>query len=533
MSLWKIIAKNELKLRTNRFRNHRILFFILLYSFFILWAFLLAPLLFDLFMPTLAEQNPDILFAVALIIEYGMMAFFLTVIIYPLNSIYRKTEIGFKEIILASPATAGDIFIGEFIGKIPIYLLGVLLIAPIIIGMFNPIINLNFVQYIVIYVCITVLLMFATLLGSILASWLEHKIAKSERARDWGKVILFVLAIATVVMIYSLQFLFKFLMDNPKLRNWVIFYPSLWFTNIILYVIDPILISSYILNIWWSISLCIIVPLGILYIAFKKAESFFTVEGGIERISTIIEKENKFYFIIRKLSGRKWEGLINTQLKEFLRKRENIMKIVYTTSIVGILGVMFTLTFGTEIGFIGESLIVVNLIYIGGMLYGMLFGSYIFVGNKDLLWVYKRSPRNISALVYSFLISMLIFNILMALGLTLFFTIFMNFDIFTMLFFFCFYVLNCEIVISQAIGIQCFNPSFEEKGRIMTTNILMLMVLQMVPFQFIFIIIILFFPRPSTHIAAKFLYLTPLLLVSLSITIPLLYFGIKNLSKRE
>ena len=330
MSLWKIIAKNELKLRTNRFRNHRLLFFILLYSFFILWAFLLAPFLFDLFMPTLAAQNPDILFAVALIMEYGMMALFLTVIIYPLNSIYRKTEIGFKEILLASPATAGDIFIGEFIGKIPIYLVGVLLIAPIFIGMFNPMINLNFLQYIVIYICITVLLMFATLLGSILTSWLEHKIAKSERARDWGKVILFFLAIAMVVMIYSLEFLFKFLMDNPNLRNWVMFYPSLWFSNIILYVIDPILISSYILNIWWSICLCIIVPLGILYIAFKKAESFFTVEGGIETIASIIEKENKFYFFIRKFTGRKWEGLINTQLREFLRKRENIMKIVYT-----------------------------------------------------------------------------------------------------------------------------------------------------------------------------------------------------------
>ncbi|MFX1572427.1 MAG: hypothetical protein ACFFB0_06735 [Promethearchaeota archaeon] len=484
-------------------------------------------------MPTVAAQNPDILFAVALIIEYGMMAVFLTIVIYPLNSIYRKTEIGFKEIILASPATPGDIFIGEFIGKVPIYFLGVLLIAPIIIGMLNPIINLNFIQYIVIYVCITILIMFATLLGSILASWIEHKIAKSERARDWGKVILFILAIIMVVMVYSLQFLFKFLMDNPKLRNWVMFYPSLWFTNIILYVIDPILISGYILDIWWSISLCIIVPLGILYLSFKKAENFFTVEGGIERITSVIEKENKFYLIIRKLSGHKWEGLINAQLKEFLRRRENIMKIVYTTSIVGILGVLFPLTFGTEIGFIGESLIVVILIYIGGMLYGMLFGSYIFVGNKDLLWVYKRSPRNISALVYSYLISMLIFNILITIGLTFFFALFMKFDFFTTLFFFCFFVLNCEIVISQSIGIQCFNPSFEEKGRIMTTNILMLMVLQMVPFQSIFILIILLFPRPSTPIIAKFLYLTPLLLVSLSIAIPLLYFGVKSLSKRE
>ena len=127
MALWKTIAKNEIKLRTNKFRNHRLLFFLLLYLFFIVWAFILAPMLFDLFMPTLKEAIPEIILqAVALIIEYVLMAFFLTVFIYPLNSIYRKIEIGFKEIILASPATPGDIFLGEFIGKLPIFLGGVL-----------------------------------------------------------------------------------------------------------------------------------------------------------------------------------------------------------------------------------------------------------------------------------------------------------------------------------------------------------------------------------------------------------------------
>ena len=154
MALWKIIAKNELKLRTNKFRNHRILFFVLLYSFLIIWAFILAPMLFNFFMPTLADAIPEINLAVALVIEYALMAFFLSIFIYPLNSIYRKIEIGYKEIILASPATAGDIFLGEFMGKLPIYLGGVLLFAPLITGMLNPIINLNLIQYIIIYLSV-------------------------------------------------------------------------------------------------------------------------------------------------------------------------------------------------------------------------------------------------------------------------------------------------------------------------------------------------------------------------------------------
>ncbi|MFX1243235.1 MAG: hypothetical protein ACFFA7_18465, partial [Promethearchaeota archaeon] len=328
MTLWKTIAKNEIKLRTNKFRNHRVLFFVVLYSFLSIWAFYFAPLLFDLIMSSFIVAIPPLLFnsAVALVVEYILMAFFLTIVIYPINSIYRRVEIGFKETILASPATTGDIFLGEFIGKLPIFIGGVLLFTPIITEMFS---NLNYIQYIVIYLCVFGLVVFATLVGSIIAAWLEHKIAKSDRARDMGRILLFLLSIAMVAIIYSLQFLFEFLISNPQLKNWLMFYPSLWFTNIILFFINPSLISSYILNIWFSIALAIVIPLITFVIAYKKADSFFTVEGGIEKTTKMIERENKFYILARKLIGHKWEGLILTQLKEFLRRRESIMKFVY------------------------------------------------------------------------------------------------------------------------------------------------------------------------------------------------------------
>jgi hypothetical protein len=531
MSLWKTIAKNELRLRTNKFRNHRISFFILLYSFFTIWAFFLAPWLFDLFMPTLIEAVPQINLAVALIIEYIMMAFFLSVFIYPLNSVYRKIEIGFKEIILASPATAGDIFLGEFIGKLPIFLGAILLFTPIITGMLNPIINLSLIQYLIIYLCVFGLIVFATLLGSIVAAWLEHKIAKSERAKDLGRILLFLLSIAMVAIMYTLQFLFEFLMLNPQLRNWVMLYPSLWFSNIILYFIDPSLINSYILNIWFSTALVIIIPLIIFLIAYKKADRFFTVEGGIEKISSVIKGENKFYTLIKKLTGHKWKGLIITQLKEFLRRRESIMKFVYLIGLVGILGVILS-NLSLDV-LIGQSILIAMIIIIGGIMYGLLFGSYIFVGTKDLIWVYKRSPRNVNALVYSYLLAMLIFNMLMSLGLTIFFTLILKFDLFDILFFFSFYLINSEVVIAQAIGIQCLSPAFEEKGSSMTSNNLFLMVLQLVPFQFIFLFIIIAFPVPTSPILARFHYLMPLLLTSIASAIPLLFLGLRKLNKIE
>ncbi|MFX1242112.1 MAG: hypothetical protein ACFFA7_12765, partial [Promethearchaeota archaeon] len=227
----------------------------------------------------------------------------------------------------------------------------------------------------------------------------------------------------------------------------------------------------------------------------------------------------------------KWEGLILTQLKEFLRRRESIMKFVYLIGLVGFLGVIFS-NLGFNASFI-QSIIVAMIIIISGILYGFLFGSYIFVGTKDLIWVYKRSPRNVTALVYSYLLTTLIFNILMALGLTIFFTFILNFDLFTILFFFCFYLINNEVVIAQAVGIQCLSPAFEEKGSTMTSNNLFLMVLQIVPFQFVLMIIIIAFPIPSSPILAKFHFLMPILLISLVSAVPLLFLGIRKLKRIE
>jgi len=533
MALWKPIAKNEIRLRTNLIRKHRVIGLILLYFLSLIWAFFLCPAIFNLFMPTLVNTvGSDIIFAVSLIIEYGMMVFFLFILIYPLNTVFRKSEIGYKEILLASPATSGDIFLGEFIGKIPIYLFIFLIITPLILGLINPIINLNVIQYVIIYICIFGMVIFAALLGSIVSSFLEHKIAKNERARDLGMVLMFLLSIAIIALVYSLQFLFNFLINNPLLRNWVSFYPSLWFSNIILYFIEPSLISSYFLNIWYSSALVIVIPALIFYIAYKKADNFFTVEGGIEKISLKIKKEHKFYLFVRKFTGHKWEGLIITQLKEFLRKRETIMKIIYVCGITGLLGVEFSFVVGT-INMVVQSIIIVLIIIMGGIMYGLLFGSYIFVGSKDIIWTYKRSPRNVRAMVYSYVLTMFILNIMITVGLTIFFTFFLEFDFFTLIFFFTFSLIYNQLVLFQAIGIQCLSPSFEEKGSAMTSNNLMLMVLQWVPFQFVFFILIVIFEPPTSPELAKFYFLSPMLLLTAVIAIPLLFLGIRHLGKIE
>jgi len=192
------IFKNEVRVRTSKFRKNRLAFFLILYSFLIFWAFFLCPLIFDQFMPTLVEMEEISQFlipSIAMIIEHLMMIFFIAILLYPLNNIYRQTEIGFKEILLASPTTAGDIFLGEFLGKMPILISYVFTLTPIFVNMLNPILNLTFMQTLVIYVCVFGLVFMGTLIGTIIMSWLEHKIAQSEKSRDIAKALLMLLSI--------------------------------------------------------------------------------------------------------------------------------------------------------------------------------------------------------------------------------------------------------------------------------------------------------------------------------------------------
>jgi hypothetical protein len=538
MGLWKVIAKNELKRRTSKFRRHRLLFFVILYGMLLIWGFILAPLLFDSFMPTLAQSEifkPFIVPAVALIIEYMLMIFFIIIILYPLNFIYRKAEIGHKEMILAAPVTAGDIFFGEFVGKLPFILLYVLGLTPAIVGLINPLIDLILIQSLVIYIDIFGMCLFALLVGSILSSWIEHKIADSEKYRDFAKVLLMIISIGMVALIYSLQYFFKYLLEHPELKNWLSFYPAYWFSNIIIYILEPSLLESSILNIWMNIGLVIIIPLLVLYFSYRKANAFYSLEAGTEKGTTIIKEESRLYGFFRMFIGKKWEGLIIVQFKEFFRKKENISKLVYVIGIVIFFGIVYPLVMpkGTDSQSIATAISALMRTFMGGFILSIIFGQYIFVGSKDLLWVYKKSPRHINGLVYSYLLSLVILLILMDIGLTIAFSIILKFIIIDMLTSFIAFLFSAIFAIALTIGVQCFRPAFEEKGKNMGGNMFITIVIQIAEFiGFIFLIAELFSKLPTSNWGIYGL-LAIFIGIQALIAIPIFLFGLRKLKRIE
>lgn len=210
------------------------------------------------------------------------------------------------------------------------------------------------------------------------------------------------------------------------------------------------------------------------------------------------------------------------------------MKLVYVIGLTAVEGVIFSFISGGDMDLMDIGMYMMLIIMIGGMMFGIMIGNHIFVGSKDLLWVYKRSPRNVHALVYSYLRMMLILVIFISIGLTIFLTIFYQYDLFTSIYFFFLFVIYCMITLSQAIGLQCINPAFEEKGGDMQLNILLIVVINMATmFVAIFSSIAIFAIIDPPLELVKFILPFPLLLIGGGTAIPLLFFGIKKLGEIE
>ncbi len=543
MSLWKIIVKHEIRLKTYRYRKNRKLFLIIIYTIFLYWGFYLGPNLFDIIISQIAQEIPSeyISFSVTFI-EYFLTSFFLIILIYPLYSLYRKTEIGHSEVLLTSPIRPRDIFLGEFLGKLIFYFLLILGMGPVIISLLNQIKILNILQYFVIYSSLFMLLSFSFLIGTIIANFFEHKMTKSKMAKDLGKSFLLILSIIVIAMFYILRFVFDLISSNPAYKVWLMYYPSFWYSNIILYAIDPSLnlfntLSNYLFVIA-NLSLGFITPSVLLYFSYKNADSFYTLEDHAENEVFISKKERGLYKLIRKTTPPKWRGLIITQFKIFFRKRENLFKIIYIWALISVIGVI--IIYSIEDQALArydilnlKLLIIVIVAWVGGLLFGVLIGLHIFIDSKQLLFQYKSSTRGIKALVFSYIYEIFYLILILDIILTFFFTLLFQLElIYTLIFFITFMLYSFAIQI-QAIGVQCFNPLFEERGKNAYLISYFLIFSQIVSF---FIVLFIFVPfAPDT--LNNSLGLTYILLINLALTsgfsFLIFHIGLRKLQKLE
>ncbi len=550
MTLWKIIAKNEIRLKTFRIRKNRRLFFILIYTLLLLWAAFLGPVIFDEILPELLKDfSVQFEALISLILEYSFMMLFVMYTIYPLFLLYRKTEIGIKDTIVASPISPGDIFTGEFLGQLPFYFLFLLGIGPLgtsMLKQINP--EMGFFHHIGFYGITFTLSMFALLVGTILSNWIENRINKSKKIRELNNWVFVILSFIVISIFYIFHFLFEFISNYPNFKTWMILFPSYWYSNITLYIINPALVSPYIIDIWLNIGLAIIIPLFLFYISYKKANVFYNLERNIEKKPKIVKKESKFYHFIAIITPSKWKGLVTFHFKEFLRKKENYAKLIYSTVFIGFIGVFLSISLSQSTIILEDNplgielileilqhkfLLVLIIAWMGALIFSILIGISTLIRSKELLFIYKKSPRGINSLVFSYLYVMFILILILDTGLSIFFTFLFQIDIILLIVFFLTFMLYSGEILLEALAIQCIKPLFEERGKDVFFNMYLILMVQVVS---LLITLFIVMPNLSPLVPAS-IGIIYIMLVNLGISgiiaSLMIYLGVGKLNKIE
>ncbi len=529
-----VIALAHFRMLTSKVRRFRGIFFLLMTSFLIIWGIFLVPPILSAIVPDMQYLGSILLPYVGGLIDYIFALLFAFFIMYQLSSAFQNLEEGQHELLLATPTKEGDIFLGEYLGRVPIYTWGIMFIVPLITGLLQKLFAITPLDVFIITLLIILLIGIAAWIGSIITGFVVKKAMHSARGKDIGKAFTFIIAIIFVVSFYIFTFLSQDVIANPAFRVWMQILPSSWFGNIVNSIIGAPLVLSWFNS---AMSLLFIVAFSLIIFVggYRLAPHFYSMDIGGAQVQVSIIGENAFFHFLRRIMPQSWATLVVTNLKNYLRRKENISKLAYAVVIT----VMFVIIQFVTNQDMGGSSIITSMFpllftpWMFALLLGTVLGSYIFVHSKDVLWIYKQSPRGIRSLVQGNLIAMVTLSVPLAIGISIFLIIATQLDLIQGMSFILGLLLNTVGALAMTLGIGSLNPAFKEKSGKMAINTLMFMGLQM--FLFISLTTWFFTSLGSLGDITSSLILNTLImsLLELGIGIPVLYLGIWHLEKVE
>ena len=399
---WYVIAKNEWRLRTSGVRGARRALLPLIVVFMILYVGWIAPALVASFVPAFPAF---LLSKVALAtMELFLLTIFCYFLVIPFSNALRDIRLRDQEILVAAPVSPGDILLGKFLGVLPLYALGLVLIVGAFTALLAPI-GLDAVQLVLTVVIILLVLFSALWIGAVAAAVVRTRLQRSARGRDVGKALGFVMALPIVLVTYALMYGLIpetgiHPAEDPTVAAFLSVFPSSWGADVVMaFAANPgdlgALTSLDVLRIA-GVVLFFVAALGIGAVVANRAygaePSTFTVLRA--------RPDGALYRGIRALGGPRLLAVF----KDYARRLENISRLVYVIGLVILLRV-----FGG--GAADSPTSAVIFIFIFGPFIAAFAVGDVTARGKDVLFLYRRSPSGEAALVRSKLVQGLIITV--------------------------------------------------------------------------------------------------------------------------
>lgn len=422
---WYKIAKAEYLISTAELRGNRLRNVGALFIFGILWAILLAPFIIETFIGMLLPIEYFRLIIITLlpgIIRSAMFFVWIILLIIPLSRALVELRIGQWEIFLSNNVKTRDILVGSFLGKIPLYLLLVLYVAPPFLSVLFLAFEVAFLGQILIYSVLFAMILSVIWLSNLITAAIQAKLGESARGKDIANGLAILLAIVTIVPIYGIMFYTQQLTMILGM-NVFLFFPFTWVADSISWLtirfsqisfsVEQFLLFHQTLPFDLVLSVVLFSVFGIfcVSIGLLAADRIFTYNIGArtEQISTVTS-ENLFYRGIRKVASGSFGALVITCMKDFFRRASNLSKIAYGV----ILAVILPIVMSQVMIVTGDAsgIDMMMLIMVGGIGLGLI-GSYTFSGtafmeSKDQLWIIQSTPSGTSRFIKARIVSALI-----------------------------------------------------------------------------------------------------------------------------
>jgi hypothetical protein len=344
----------------------------------------------------------------------------LLLLLFPLSYALQEIKIGQWEIFLSNNVRTRDIMTGTFIGKLGLYGLIIVFLAPLVITPFMLAFEVSIIGQLLVYGAITLLAMGTIWLSNFLTSVIQARLGDSSRGNDIAKALAMVVAIVVIIPMYGLMFFLPTLSEMMGMNAFLVL-PSTWFSDLISWLAISFngigLTSSQIMGfssvlqvdmVWTSI-LAIGFTLGTVGLALGTADRVFTIEAGVRtEVVTTVGRENILLRGVRRVNSGPFGSLMVTNFKDFLRKAQNLSKIGYGLILAIIMPVIMM---SMDIEFLQFRDLFMMLVIMMSLIGAMPFAGTGFLESKDQLWIIQSAPHGASRYVKSRIASQAIIGI--------------------------------------------------------------------------------------------------------------------------
>jgi hypothetical protein len=412
---WLAIATAEFQVLTSGLRRNRKLYTAILYTLALVWAVVITPMIYNAVLGAIFPMH--ILRPMLMVMFPGLMRtlglfLFLVLLLFPLSYALQEIKIGQWEIFLSNNVRTRDIMTGTFLGKIGLYGLITVALAPLLITPFMLAFEVSIIGQLLVYGTVTMLAMGTIWLSNFVTSLVQARLGDSSRGNDIAKALAMVVAIVVIIPMYGLMFFLPTLSEMMGLNAFLIL-PSTWFADLISWLAitfngigltgSQIMGFSAVLQIDLLMTsvLAIGFVLGTVGLALGMADRVFTIEAGVRtEVVTTVGKENIILRGVRRINSGPFGSLMVTNFKDFLRKAQNLSKIGYGLIIAIIMPIlMMSIDLGGEtIQFSDMFLTVIAMMSLIG---SMPFAGTGFLESKDQLWIIQGAPSGGSRFVKS------------------------------------------------------------------------------------------------------------------------------------